>query len=42
MEKPDDPLGAIKSFFGMKDEEPVAPEPAAEEPVPEEEPTAEE
>ena len=35
MEKPDDPLGAIKSFFGMKEEEP---EP---EPTPNEEPPAE-
>ena len=37
MEKPDDPLGAIMSFFGMKDEEPTkAPEePAPEEPAPE-------
>lgn len=34
MEKPDDPLGAIKSFFGMKEEE----EPPKEEtPAPEEE-----
>ena len=33
MEKPDNPLGAIKSFFGIKDEEP---EPAPEEPAPEE------
>ena len=36
MEKPDDPLGAIKSFFGMKEESP-APEPEPE-PAPEEEP----
>ena len=35
MEKPDDPLGAIKSFFGMKEEEPE-PAPSAEEPAPEE------
>jgi len=27
MEKPDDPIGAIKSFFGIKDEETPAPEP---------------
>jgi hypothetical protein len=32
MEKPDDPLGAIKSFFGMKDEEPKKEEPADEAP----------
>ena len=34
MEKPDDPLGAIKSFFGIKDEEPAAPETPAPEDVP--------
>ena len=39
MEKPDDPLGAIKSFFGMKDEEPAKEE---EPPAPEEAPPAEE
>lgn len=37
MEKPDDVIGNIKSFFGMKDEEPpAAEEPVAEEPAPEE------
>ena len=42
MEKPDDPLGAIKAFFGIKDEEP-APEPALEEePAPEEPASADE
>ena len=40
MEKPDDPLSAIKSIFGMKEEEP-APEPVAEEPT-DEEPAKEE
>lgn len=39
MEKPDDPLGAIKSFFGIKDEEPAPAEetPTDEEPAPAEE-----
>ena len=39
MDKPEDAMGSIKSFFGMKDEEPEAPapeEPAPEEPAPEE------
>ena len=40
MEKPDDPLSAIKSFFGMKEEPEKAPEP--EEPPAEEEPPADE
>ena len=34
MEKPEDALGALKNFFGMKDEEPA---PAEEEPAPAEE-----
>jgi hypothetical protein len=39
MEKPDDVLGSIKSFFGMTDEPEPEPEPPAEE-TPEEEPPA--
>ena len=40
LEKPDDVIGSIKSFFGMKEEEPEEPpaaepeEPAPEEPAP--------
>ena len=42
MEKPDDPLGAIKSFFGMKEETPKEAEPPPAEETPEEEAPKEE